>query len=108
MQNIDGRTLIVDLFTKFVLLHSMRKAVASKIVKIIESEVFLVYGVLQVVIVDNRKQFIGNEFKKLCGVYKVGKIRFTPKYHAQANPVERYNRTVETAIRCYVGENHKN
>lgn len=29
-------------------------------------------------------------------------------YHSQNNPVERYNRTIGAAIRCYINKNHKN
>lgn len=35
------------------------------------------------------------------------KFWYTAGYHAQTNFVERYNRTVCTAIRCHIKQNHK-
>jgi hypothetical protein len=99
--------VIVDWFTKYVVLFPLRKATSSKVTECIENGIFLVYGVPQFILVDNGKQFVGNEFVKTCENYKVQKIWFTAKYHPQSNPVERYNRTVGTAIRSYVKGAHK-
>ncbi|KAH0817198.1 hypothetical protein GEV33_005593 [Tenebrio molitor] len=99
--------VIVDWFTKYVVLFPLRKATSSKVTECIENGIFLVYGVPQFILVDNGKQFVGNEFVKTCENYKVQKIWFTAKYHPQSNPVERYNRTVGTAIRNYVKGAHK-
>jgi hypothetical protein len=99
--------VIVDWFTKYVVLFPLRKATSLKVTECIENGIFLVYGVPQFILVDNGKQFVGNEFVKTCENYKVQKIWFTAKYHPQSNPVERYNRTVGTAIRSYVKGAHK-
>lgn len=64
------------------------------------------YGVPQYVICDNGAQFVSSLFKSLIKEYK-SKIWYTAKYHAQANFVERYNRTIGTAIRSYIQGNHK-
>lgn len=99
--------VVTDIFTKFTLIHPMRQALASTIARFVENEVFLVYGVPQFVISDNGKQFVSSVFKNLCSEYKVQGLLYTALYHPQANPVERYNRTINTAIRSYVNENHK-
>lgn len=99
--------VVTDLFTKYTLINPMRKALASTITRFVENEVFLVYGVPQYVISDNGKQFVSSLFKNLCNEYKVQKILYTALYHPQANPVERYNRTINTAIRSYISDSHK-
>lgn len=92
-------------FSKFTLLFPIRKAISSAIVKLLENQIFLIFGVPQIIICDNGSQFAGKTFKKLADSYKV-KIWFTPRYAAQCNFVERTNKTVGTAIRSYIKE-HK-
>lgn len=99
--------VVADWFTKYTLLLPMRKAIASTIVKFMENEVFLVYGVPQFIICDNGSQLAGTQFKRFAKKYDVQKIWYNARYHPQCNPVERINRTVGTAIRSYVGENHR-
>ncbi len=70
-----------------------------------KNSIFLVYGVPQIIICDNGTQFAGKTFKHLTDQYKI-KIWFTPRYSSQCNFVERTNKTVGTAIRCYIKE-HK-
>ncbi|KAJ8950550.1 hypothetical protein NQ318_015682 [Aromia moschata] len=94
-------------FTKYVLVHPMRKATAQAVTKFMENEVFLVYGVPQFVIVDNGKQFACRLFKDLAERYKVQKIWFNAKFHPQTNPVERCNATIGAAIRSYVNDNQQ-
>lgn len=97
---------IVDTFSKYVLFIPLRSATASVVTDKIEEHVFLVYGVPNILICDNGAQFRSSIFGKLCNNYKV-KILYTPLYHAQSNPVERYNRTLKTMLSCFVKENHK-
>lgn len=98
---------ITDWFSKYTVLEPLREATSKKIAKFVEDNIFLVYGVPQYIIADNGKQFIGKEFTGLCNEYKVQKIWYTAKYHPQANPVERYNRIINTAIRSYIKTSHK-
>lgn len=67
-----------------------------------ENDVFLVYGVPQIIICDNGTQFVGKVFKNLVEKYNVQKIWLNAKYHPQCNFVERSNKTVGTAIRSYI------
>lgn len=99
--------VVADWFSKYTLLLPMKKAVASTIVKFVENQVFLVFGVPQYIICDNGTQFAGKIFKGLADKYKVQKIWFNARYHPQANFVERINRTIGTAIRGYIGENQR-
>lgn len=98
--------VISDWFSKYVLVHPMRKATAASIVKFLENHVFLVYGVPQIVLCDNGVQFVSKEFKKLMTDYQVQKIWFNAKYHPQVNPTERVNRVIVTAISSYIDKNH--
>lgn len=99
--------VVADFFTKYTLLCPMRSATAVNIVRFLENQVFLVHGVPQFIICDNGQQFAGKTFKKLVDTYEVQKIWFTPRYSAQCNFVERNNKTIGQAIRCYVDE-HRN
>lgn len=98
--------VISDWFSKFTLLFPLRNAKATNIEKIVENDVFLMFGVPQFIICDNGAQFSGKTFKNLCKKYNVEKIWFNPVYSPHCNFVERNNRTIETAIRCYV-EDHQ-
>lgn len=98
--------VVSDWFTKYCLLCPLRKANAPSISRFLENEVFLVYGVPQHIICDNGRQLISKSIKKLVKDYD-SHLWYTAYYHAQANYVERCNRTICTAIRCYIDNNHK-
>lgn len=98
---------VSDWFTKFPLLFPLREATAPKICQLLEEHVFLLFGVPQIVMVDNGTQFVSDKFRNLMTKYSVPKIWYNAKFHPQVNFVERTNRTVKTAIRSYVQDNHR-
>lgn len=98
--------VVSDWFSKYTVVHPMKKATAENIVRFIENEVFLVFGVPQFIICDNGTQFAGKEFKKLAENYQVQKIWYNARYHPQCNFVERVNRTIGAAVRSYI-KDHK-
>jgi hypothetical protein len=98
---------VADWFTKFVLLKPLKKATGPAIVKYLEDEVFLMFGVPQIVMCDNGSQFVGATFKKLMNTYKIQRVWYNARYTPQVNPVERVNRVIGTAIRSYVKDNHR-
>lgn len=100
--------VVTDWFTKFVQVLPLRKATTSAILKFLENDVFLMFGVPQIVMCDNGPQFVSAAFRKLMERYNVQKIWYNAAYHPQVNPVERSNRVIGTAIRAYVEENHRN
>ena len=67
--------------------------------------IILRWGAPRVVICDNGTQFTSKGFYSLMEEFHV-KIRFTPPYTPQANPVERVNRVLKTMISCYVTKVH--
>ena len=98
--------VISDCFTKFSCLFPLRRATAAAVCRVVEDEIFLVYGTPQYIISDNGVQFRSKEFGSLCEQYRT-KILFNAPYHPQANPAERVNRVLKTMIASYVADNHR-
>lgn len=95
--------VVVDIFSKFVLLNPTPNAKAAGVVKFLEEEVFLKMGTPQTVISDNHRPLVGNRMQELLLRYNV--THWTISFHhSQANPTERYVRTVSEAIRATVLE----
>jgi transposase InsO family protein len=95
--------VVADCFTKFVFIVPLRSATSSALQENVE-RIFLTVGTPALMICDNGKQYVGKAFRKLVESYDC-EITFNPNYHPQANPTERINRVVKTAIRSYL-DNH--
>lgn len=95
--------IVLDVFSKMVLLHPKRDTSSGAVVQFLEEEVFLKYGTPQTLLSDNHKPLIGRNMIQLLNKYGV-KHWTIPAYHSQANPAERYLRTVSAAIRAQVSE----
>jgi transposase InsO family protein len=104
----QNRYLLVtcDYFTKYVVLRPLRKATSTAIIRHLEEEVFMVYGVPESIICDNGVQYTSKDFRDKMTDYGVH-IRYSPVYHAQTNPTERVNRVIKTMLSSYVKDNHK-
>lgn len=98
--------VVTDTFTKFVLLYPLRAATSISVARIIEDEVFMMFGIPQYLICDNGSEFIGPAMKKLTEEYQV-KLLLNASRHPQANPTERTNKTIGCMLRAFVGENHR-
>lgn len=94
-------------FSKYCLLFPIKRATAEIITKILEEHVFLIHGIPSTVILDNGKQFVSTTLKHMLEKYKVPKLHFTPKYSPQVNTVERYNKTIMTAISTFISNDHR-
>lgn len=99
--------IVLDQFSKFVLLKPLRKGTADTVCNFLESEVFHVYGVPESVLTDNGVQFLSNNIKKFLDRYGVRHIT-TATHSPQANASERVNRSILAAIRAYVEDDHQN
>lgn len=99
--------IVVDIFSKMVLLHAKRDTSSIAVVRFLEDEVFLKYGTPQTLISDNHKPLVGRNMIALMTKYNVNHWTI-PAYHSQANPAERYLRTVGAAIRAQIMENNAN
>ncbi|MBW0543452.1 hypothetical protein O181_083167, partial [Austropuccinia psidii MF-1] len=94
------------LFSKYVWVRPLRSATSAAVARHLEEDIFLKYGVPQKLICDNGSEFIGKSVKDLSENYKV-EICHSFKYHPQANPTERYNRTLKNMISKYLGDNQR-
>jgi hypothetical protein len=66
--------------------------------------VFMKYGVPEVIISDNGKQFVSKTYQQFLRKYNVTS-KLTPYYHPQANPAERVIRTLKNCIRSFTSQN---
>lgn len=98
--------VVTDYFSKYVVLFSLRSATSAALCRHMEEDIFLVYGVPQMIVCDNGVQMKSRDFRTLCTKYNVD-INFTPLYYPRANPCERMNKIVKTMISCYVGDNQR-
>lgn len=96
----------VDYFSKFVIMKAARQATAQAIVSFLEG-IFLTYGCPQILLLDNASTHKSKHFDKFVKNYKIPKIWYNCHYHPQVNPVERVNRTIGTAIRCFLKDSHR-
>lgn len=93
--------VVIDLFSKFVLIKPIKRATADATVTFLKENVFLKYGVPEIVISDNGVQLKSNVFADFLAKYNVLHWK-TANYHAQANATEAANKTIKHAIRAYI------
>lgn len=99
--------VVVCCFTKYCLLFPLRRATGKVIAQRLEDHVFLVHGIPQTIISDNGSQFVSHEVQTLYQRYNIPQVHLGPVYCPQVNTVERYNRTVITAISSFVENDHR-
>lgn len=97
--------VITDLFSKFVIIQPLRDAKTAATIAFLESMVFLLFGVPEILISDNGVQFKSKEFEKFLKKYHVTHWR-NANYHPANNPTERANRVIGSAIRTYLNGDH--
>lgn len=84
----------------------MRNMLTGPTVKFLEEEVFLVYGVPEVLLSDNASQFKSQKFNSLLRKYQIKSFK-NARYFPQNNSTERVNRTIGAAIRAYLEDDHR-
>jgi hypothetical protein len=95
--------VVIDNFSKFVLLHPLRKADAKKTIKFLHDEVFLKYSVPNSITSDNGPSFKSKEFANFLESWEIDHQKI-PYYHAQGNQAERVMKVIGSAISAYVKE----
>lgn len=98
--------VVLDKFTKFVLIQPLRKANSTAIIKFLQSSVFNIFGVPETLLSDNGVQYISQKFKIFLEKYGVNHIR-TAVYSPQVNASERVNRSILSAIRARIGADQR-
>lgn len=98
--------VVTDTFTKYSVLRPLRAATAKNVARILEEDIFLIYGVPDYFICDNGSEFVGAQVKNLLAEYNV-KMLLNASRHPQANPTERVNKTIISMLRAYIGDNHR-
>lgn len=99
--------IVLDQYSKFVLLKPLRKASAIEITNFLKHEVFHMFGVPESIWSDNGPQLISKEFRDLIKSYGVNHIR-TATHSPQLNASERVNRSILAAIRAYIAQDQQN
>lgn len=98
--------IVMDQFSRFVLLKPLRQATSQHLVDFLEHHVFDIFSVPEYIFSDNGKQFESKLFASLLNKYGISHMT-TPKYSPQANASERANRTILSSIRAYIKTDHK-
>ncbi|KAG6439755.1 hypothetical protein O3G_MSEX001051, partial [Manduca sexta] len=99
--------IVEDTCSRWIELFALEKATSTECAKVLVEEVFLRYGVPRRVISDNGVQFISETMQQVCHSFGISQS-LTPKYHPQANPVERKNRDLKPQLAILVGKDHRN
>ena len=96
--------VISDRFTKLTKTVPLKSVSAAEIAKAFVNEWVFNYGPPVDLLADNAKYFSSKFFQSVCNILNVHNS-FTTTYHPQANgQVERFNRTLETAIKAYLDD----
>lgn len=98
--------VVTDWLSKYSILKPMRNMLTAPTVRFLEEEIFLVYGVPEVLISDNASQFTSHLFTQLLKKYKITDFK-NARYFPQNNPTERVNRTIVASVRAYLGNDHR-
>lgn len=99
--------VVTDWFTKFVLVQPLPKATSKNVIKFLENQVFLIFGVPQYLMCDNGVQFTSHEFKQFIKSYQISNVWYNARYHPQVNPTERVNKVLGSAIASYIEDDHR-
>ncbi|XP_033099760.1 uncharacterized protein K02A2.6-like [Anneissia japonica] len=99
--------MMVDKFTKWVEISPVPSQTTEVNARALEGDFFSRFGVPFQLHSDQRRNFESELFNSLCQVLQIHKTR-TTSYRPSANgQVERFNRTLMDAVRCYVGKRQK-
>ena len=95
---------MTDWFSRLVRTIPLKTVSAGEVVNVFVDKWVFTYGTPENLISDNGKKFTARFFLDFCRILNVHNS-FTTTYHPQANgQVERFNRTIVSAIRAYVSD----
>ena len=97
--------VLTDLLTKYVVSVPLKGTEAPDLAKETVESWLLRFGLLEVLHMDQGKNFGSELILEVCGLLKIDKIRTSP-YHPKGNgPVERRNQVIADEISKYCVEN---
>ena len=100
--------MMVDQFTKWVECIPLPSQTAEITARAAVNEFFSRFGYPFQIFTDQGRNCESNFFKSICEMLHIYKTRTTP-YRPSANgQVERFNRTLMNAVRCYVDHQQDN
>lgn len=99
--------VVLDVYSKYVMLVPVRKIASSSLCTILREQWFNRHGSPEILLSDNAATFTSKEFGQFLKEQNV-KHWLNAKYHSQANPVERVNRSINAAIRAYARSDQRN
>ena len=102
-----GLLIVLDHFTKFPLLHPIRKFTTDLVCGYLKEQVFTIFGTPEAILSDNGSQFKSTFFSNFLKERGVKHI-VTAVYSPQANASERVNRSIIAGIRAYLPKDQSN
>ena len=107
-QGYEYVMVMVDQFTKWVEVAPLTSQTAEETARAAVETFFSRFGYPFEIFTDQGRNFESRLFAGMCKMLHIHKARTTP-YRPSANgQVERYNRTLMDAVRCYVGKDQAN
>jgi hypothetical protein len=89
------------------MLFPLRRATGKVIAQRLDDHVFMIHGIPQTIIADNATYFTGGDVQRLFAKRNIPEIHLTPVYCPQVNSVERYHKTIMTAVSSFVEADHR-
>ena len=95
--------MMVDQFTKWVECIPLPTQTAEETAREAVDHFFSRFGFPFQVYSDQGRNFESKLFRELCKALQIHKARTTPYRPSSNGQVERYNRTLMDAVRCFIG-----
>ena len=99
--------VVLDVFSKYVMLIPVRRLSSASLCASLREQWFNRHGSPEILLSDNGSTFVSKEFSRFLKETNVTHW-LNSRYHSQANPVERTNRSINTAIRAYARTDQRN
>ena len=103
-QGNENVLMMVDQFTKWVECIPLPTQTAEETARAAVDHFFSRFGFPFQVYSDQGRNFESKLFRELCKALQIHKARTTPYRPSSNGQVERYNRTLVDAVRCFIGK----
>ena len=98
--------LLVDSLTRWPEAFALKSQQAPEVAKVLYEQIFSRYGAPRVLVSDRGQTFMSKLVTAISEIFNV-KRHHTSPYHPQTNSTcERFNSTLEQALRAYVKDDH--